>query len=288
MSLGLCLAGGGIKGVAHIGVIKALEEENIKIDYISGTSSGSIVAAMYAMGYSTDEMYDIFRKYSKQLNYITIGNIIKLLYGIFIRKKIIIKSLNNGKKFRKLINKICKDKNIKYIKEIEMPLLIPSVDLNTGDICIFCSRDYRKTYTDNIIYDSEISIEKAIYNSCTYPGIFEPLEYKEMYLIDGGIRENIPWKETKKIGADEVLSVIFQNEIKTPEERNIINIVTGAIELLSHELSDYEVEGTDFLIKIETKYISLLNYKKLNYIYLKGYEAAKEYIKKIKINNKKK
>ena len=56
MKIGLCLSGGGIKGAAHIGVIKALEEENIKIDCISGTSSGSIVAAMYAMGYSSNEM----------------------------------------------------------------------------------------------------------------------------------------------------------------------------------------------------------------------------------------
>ena len=93
MSLGLCLSGGGIKGAAHIGVIKALEEKKIKIDYISGTSSGSIVASMYAMGYSTEEMYEIFKKYSKEINYVSIGNIIKLIYGIFIKRKIDIKCL---------------------------------------------------------------------------------------------------------------------------------------------------------------------------------------------------
>ena len=63
MSLGLALSGGGIKGAAHIGVIKALEENNIKIDYISGTSSGSLIATMYAMGYTPDEMYNLFKKY---------------------------------------------------------------------------------------------------------------------------------------------------------------------------------------------------------------------------------
>ena len=60
MKLGLSLAGGGIKGFAHIGAIKALEEAGIYFDYISGTSSGSIVAMLYASGYSTDEIYDIF------------------------------------------------------------------------------------------------------------------------------------------------------------------------------------------------------------------------------------
>ena len=67
MKLGLSLSGGGIKGIAHIGAIKALEEENIKFSYISGTSSGSIVAMLYACGYNVEEMYNIFYKYDKTL-----------------------------------------------------------------------------------------------------------------------------------------------------------------------------------------------------------------------------
>ena len=68
MKLGVCLSGGGIKGVAHIGVLKALEESNIEIDCISGTSSGSIVETLYAAGYSCEEMLEIFNKYSKKLS----------------------------------------------------------------------------------------------------------------------------------------------------------------------------------------------------------------------------
>ena len=63
MKKGLCLAGGGVKGAAHIGAIKALEEANIKFDCVGGTSSGSIVACLYACGFSADEMYKIFKKY---------------------------------------------------------------------------------------------------------------------------------------------------------------------------------------------------------------------------------
>lgn len=67
MNIGLALAGGGLQGIAHIGAIKALEDLNIKIDYISGTSSGSIFAAMYAIGFSTDEMKEFARQYYKTL-----------------------------------------------------------------------------------------------------------------------------------------------------------------------------------------------------------------------------
>ena len=67
MSLGLALAGGGLQAVAHIGALKALQDLNIKIDYISGTSSGSLVAAVYAMGFSTEEMKQIVNEYYKTL-----------------------------------------------------------------------------------------------------------------------------------------------------------------------------------------------------------------------------
>ena len=63
MSFGLALSGGGAKGAAHIGVLKAFEEEKVKIDYIGGTSSGSIVATLYAAGYKSDDIYYIFKKY---------------------------------------------------------------------------------------------------------------------------------------------------------------------------------------------------------------------------------
>ncbi len=283
MSLGLALSGGGIKGAAHIGVIKALEENNIKIDYISGTSSGSLIAAMYAMGYTPDEMYSLFKEYSKEIGYISIFNIIKLVFGIIFQRKIIIKSINNGKKFKKIINKICSDKNIENINQIKMPLLIPSVDLNTGTVCVFTSKNYRNSYSDNIIYNSNIDICDAIYSSCSYPGVFDPICYNNMYLIDGGIRENIPWRETRKIGADKVLSVVFRSDIKNPDERNILNIITGSIGLLSRELANYEIEGTDYLIEIHTKDIGLLNSDEVDNLFQLGYETTMNNIKNTKV-----
>ena len=80
MGIGLVLSGGGSKGAAHIGVIKAFKEENISIDYISGTSSGSIIASLYALGYSPEEMKSIFLKYCKNITDIDRLIPIKILF----------------------------------------------------------------------------------------------------------------------------------------------------------------------------------------------------------------
>lgn len=113
MKIGLCLSGGGIKGAAHVGVLKALEEENIKIDFISGTSSGSIVASMYAMGYTPDEIYQLFKKYAKEISKVSVTNVIKLIYGLIFKRKIIIEGLNTGNKLYKIVQEQAIKKGIK-------------------------------------------------------------------------------------------------------------------------------------------------------------------------------
>ena len=282
MKIGICFAGGGIKGVAHIGVLKALEEENINFDYVAGTSSGSIIAALYSVGYKSDEIYEILKKYNKKINYFEFKNILKLIYGILIKRKIIITGLNSGEKIEKLINKEVNRKNIDNINQINKKLLIPSVSLIDGKIFIFSSIKNRKIYSDKIIYNNDINIGKAIRASCSYPGVFEPMIFKNNYLIDGGIRENVPWRELKENGADKVISVVFQNEIEEKQKINIIDSISNSIEILCHELSNYELEGADYLLKIKTKEISLLDKSKIKYLYQVGYIEAKGKINEIK------
>ena len=289
MSIGICFAGGGIKGVAHIGALKALEEENIKFDYIAGTSSGSIVACLYSIGYNSDEIYEIFKKYINKINYFEIKNIINLILGILIKRKIIITGLNSGKKIEKLINKECAKKEINNINQINKNLLIPCVNLKTGDVYIFSSikNRNRKEYSDNIIYKNNINIGKAVRASCSYPGVFSPCIIEDNYMVDGGIRENVPWKELKQCGAQKVISIIFQNEIKEKNEINMFDVISGSMELLCRELSNYELNGADYLLKIKTKNIQLLDKTKLDYLYNLGYIETKGKIKQIKelINN---
>lgn len=288
MKIGLSLAGGGVKGAAHIGVLKAFEESNIEFEYISGTSSGSIVATLYACGYSADEIYKLFKKYCNEIKYVDYKNIIKLIYGLIIKRKIIIDGLNSGNKLENIIRKACKDKNIYNINQIEKNLIVPAVDLHNGKIYMFSSKKYKKkntginyrnTLSDEIEYIYNMKIEKVVRASCSYPGVFSPMKYEDTQLLDGGIRENVPWKELKEIEVDKVISVIFQNEIK--EKRNcvdIIEVISNSLEILSHELSNYELQGADDLIKIKTKKISLLDSSKIDMLYELGYNKAKKYI----------
>lgn len=279
MGLGLALSGGGIKGAAHIGVLKALEEENVKIDYISGTSSGSIVATLYAIGYTPEEIYSIFKSYSDQINYISVWNVLKLIYGLIIKKEIIIQGLNNGNKIEKLMKEFCNEKGISNINEIKMPLIIPSVSVHNGKKYIFSSQESRDSYDDKKEYINNIEIEKAIRASCSYPGVFEPFKFGNDEMIDGGIKENTPWKELELIGADKVICVIFEEYLKDDDYINIIEVLERALGILSHELSNCELIGIEAPLKIKTSHIPLLDSSKIDFLYAKGYSEAKKFIR---------
>jgi len=269
----------GVKGAAHIGVLKAMEEENIKYDYISGASSGSIVAALAAMGYSADEIYKLFKKQCRKINGVELKNVLKLIWGLIVYNQIIIEGLNSGEKIEKIVNEAGEQKGIYNISQIKSNLLIPSVDLNDGGLYMFSSMLQRGAYSDEIKYINDISIGKAVRASCSYPGVFSPCKFEDKELIDGGIRENLPWKETKRNGADIVFCVKFENEKKEKCRKNIIDNISKSIDILCHELSNYEIEGIDYLLTLKTKNISLLDYSKIDELYELGYVQAKKYLK---------
>lgn len=189
MNLGLALAGGGVKGAAHIGALKALEENNIKIDYIGGASSGSIVSSLYAAGFTPDEIYKIFKKYCRNIKYVDVKNVLKLIFGLIFTGRILIDGLNSGKAIEKLVTKMCDKKEIYNISDVKMPLAIPSVDMCNGKVMCFTSCNLRKNFSDNTDFINDIPIGKAVRASCSYPVVFSPCSYEDTKLIDGGIRE---------------------------------------------------------------------------------------------------
>ena len=275
MNLGLCLSGGGIKGIAHVGAIKALEEEKVKFNYVSGTSSGSIIATLYACGFTTDEMYEIFTKYAKSIRYIDFENIKRFFKNIFTGKGIRIDCLNSGTKIKKIVNEVCMQKGISNIKQIKMPILIPAVDIYTDELCVF-SNNINKNIKSKIRYINDIDIGTAVQASCSYPGIFSPCQFNNKLFVDGGITENLPWKETKKAGANKVLSIVFED--KEPKKccNNIFEIINKSFSLLCKELANYEWDGTDYLLKIETNRVGLLEKSKMQELYEEGYIQTKK------------
>ena len=238
MSLGLALSGGGVKGAAHIGALKAFEEKNIKIDYIGGTSSGSIVATLYASGYKPDEIYQILKKYCKKIKYIDIKNILKLFFGLITTGTIIIDGLNSGKSINKLINKMCNEKNIYNISDIKMPLVISSVNMCTGEVMCFTSSKMR-TFSDNTVFVNDAKIGDAVQASCSFPTVFSPCDYNGEKLVDVAFR---------------------------------------SFELMSKELSKYELDGSDYFIKIKSEKVSLLDMSKIDKFYEFGYNETKKFL----------
>lgn len=275
MNLGLCLSGGGIKGIAHVGAIKALEEAGVTFNYVSGTSSGSIIATLYACGFTTDEMYEIFTKYAKSIRYIDFENIKRFFKNIFTGKGIRIDGLNSGTKIKKIVEEVCMQKGISNIKQIKMPILIPAVDIYTDELCVF-SNNINKNIKSKIRYINDIDIGTAVQASCSYPGIFSPCQFNNKLFVDGGITENLPWKETKKAGANKVLSIVFED--KEPKKccNNIFEIINKSFSLLCKELANYEWDGTDYLLKIETNRVGLLEKSKMQELYEEGYIQTKK------------
>lgn len=292
MKVGLCLAGGGIKGAAHIGALKAFEEEHIEFEYISGASSGSIVASLYASGYTSDEIYILFQKYAKKIKYIEWKKMFQLIGGLIVKRQVVIDGLNSGNAIEKIMQEACQRKGIYQIKDIPKKLLISSVDLDNGTVYLFSSfsaiqqnREKRAklgNYSNQVIYVREISIAKAVRASCSFPGVFSPCSYQKRKLVDGGIRENVPWKELKANGVDKVISIIFPKKMKSKENKNIVDVINGSIELMGQELSNYELEGADYLLKIDTINASLLDTSKMQYFYQRGYEETKKKMKEMK------
>ena len=282
MKVGLCLSGGGVKGAAHIGVIKALEEAGIKLDCLSGTSSGSIVAALYSMGYTQKQMIELFKSYAKDISKVDILTIIKLLLGLIFKRKIYIEGLNNGNKLGKLIQEQAEKKNIRLIKDIKMPVVIPSVNLSDGSIYLFSSQKNNRYYSEEVKVINNIEIGKAVQASCSYPGIFCPTNVLGKKLVDGGVRQNTPWKELKEIGADKIISVVFSEDKKEKKSTNIIDCITGSMGIMMPELYNYEIEGIDYLLNIKTEDIGLLEIDKIEELYNIGYKTTKKEINKIK------
>ena len=284
---GLSLSGGGIKAAAHIGALKAFEEEKIKFDCVSGASSGSIIATMYALGYSSDEMWKLFKKYYKKIKYVEWKQVIKMILGLIFTRRLVIDGLNSGKVIEKIINEICKKSYVENINEIKMPLMISMVDLQKGTVYIASSQEKRKVLQDNTKYISDIPIATAVRASCSFPVVFSPCKFDGLQLIDGGTRENLPWKGLKEYGADEVYGIAFDTILEKNQCcKNMIEVAARAMELQGRELANYEKEGIDHLITICLKKVALLDSSLIDELYKMGYEETKKQLNLLKKSTK--
>ena len=208
--------------------------------------------------------------------------ILKSIAGLMFKRKIIINGLNSGVGLEKIVNEACNKKGIYNIKQIKMPLLIPAVDLNTGKIYCFCSKEVRRHVSDEIRYISDIDIGIAVRASCSYPIVFTPCRYKGLELVDGGLRENVPWQEVRDIGAEKVISVVFDQELAGKKHNTMLDVMGSSMNILKHRILDCETKGADFVLEIHTEKVALLDTKRIEELYKLGYDVAKKNIIGIK------
>lgn len=280
MKIGVALSGGGIRGVAHAGVLQALENNGIHIDIIGGTSAGSMIASLYAMGYSPEEIYLLFRKNARKIIGANTSPIISGLRSFMGKEGKTIKGFKNGRSIEEVYNFIAREKGIETIGQIKMPLVIPSVDIMESKEYIFTNR-IPEDSQDKTQYITDVSIGKAVRASSSFPAVFNLCNVQKHAFMDGGALDNVPVSEVKKQGADKVLAVKFDAD-RIDENSNIMDIVMKTIDIMGNKIAEENLEKSDYVLNVYTDKVGLLDIKKLDKCFEYGYEAVIKNLEEIK------
>ncbi|MCD6401215.1 MAG: patatin-like phospholipase family protein [Anaerolineales bacterium] len=213
LTLGLALSGGGARGLAHIGALKVLEEADIKIDFLAGTSMGGVIAAVYATGMSPTEIESIAKEYAETRKLLRLADPALPRKGLF-----------QGEHLRSFFKKHIGECTF---ADLLIPLTLVAVDLNTG----------------KEVYINEGSVAEAVRATVSVPGLLAPVEHNGQRLVDGGLLNNIPVDVVRLMGADKVLAVdVHSNDggdsfwYTLGQKRFITNTFGGLIAVLGDSL----------------------------------------------------
>lgn len=210
-TFGLALGGGAALGAAHIGVLKAMDEMGLKPDMISGTSIGAFVAAHVAFGTSIEELEEI----ALDLDWLDISAFQLSKMGL----------LNNKKLGHKILDQLGKVR----LEEAPMPLRMIATNISTGEKVVL----------------KEGLLHKAVMASTCLPGIFSPVEWDDMLLVDGFLCENIPVSPLREEGAERILAVDLttNREYSTPED--LIDLLSNTFDIGLNNMIKQQNEDED-------------------------------------------
>lgn len=259
VKIGLALGGGGARGIAHIGAIKAFEELGITFDYVAGTSAGSIIGALYAYGKSAKEIEELAKGLKKK----------DIMRGMipFIKPA-------NTDRLEEQLNKAFGDLTV--FSEMKVPLSVVCTDLKTGKEIDF---DYG-------------NVSKVVSGSCAVPGVFTPVVYEDMHLVDGGLRNNIPADVVKKMGANVVFAIDVNHLRGTgTQSLSTISVLSSTIGIMMQSKVDKTMECADLIFEPALENFSPLKFEGVDEMIKIGYDtvmANKHKIQKmLEINPKK-
>lgn len=279
--VGLVLSGGGAKGLAHIGVLKAIEEAGVKIDYIGGTSMGAIVGGLYASGYNATQIDSIFKisdfdqllkdyipRSSKNFYEKENDEKYALILPFDSWKVGLPSSYSKGLNIFGLLNKLLhKDRHIRDFNQLPTPFLCIATDIETGK---------------QVVLDHG-NLSQAIMASATFPSLFSPVLIEDKLLIDGGVVNNYPIDEVIKLGADVIIGVDVQSGLKSREDlKNATRILVQISNLQMMEKMSEKKERTDIYIKPDISDYTVISFSDGEAIVNKGEEASFVVYEKIK------
>ena len=279
--VGVVLSGGGAKGFAHIGALKVIEEAGLPIDYIAGTSMGSIIGGLYAIGYSPDEMISLIREQNWNAimsdaipqKYISIDDKILDRHYLatfpFRNKKIQMKSsIYDGGMINLLLARLTSPAyKIKDYNELSVPFLCVAANIENAEA-------YEMT---------KGNLQRSIRASMSIPFYFPPVEVDGRLLVDGGLRNNFPVPNVREKGIDIIIGVDVQRNFHKKEEINSMAIIMDQIIAMS-DIDAYTraKEETDIYIKPELAKYGMMDFNSYDTIIAIGEKAAREYLPQLK------
>jgi len=286
--VGLVLSGGGAKGITHIGVIKALEENNIPIDYVAGTSMGAIVGGMYAMGLSPDEMISILK--SEDFKHWSTGEI-ESKYVFYYR------NADPKPKFVELRFRINNLDSLDIKAKFLPTNLISPRQMNYAFIPL-CAQanaaaggDFDNLFVPFRCVASDIYNKKAvsfrrgdlgdaIRASMTFPFVFKPIVIDNRLLFDGGIFNNFPVDIMRAdFKPDFMIGSVVANNPRKPDEGDVVM----QIENMIMNRTDYSIQNKEGLVlKFETNSFKLFDFSKVDELVKMGYDSTIAHIDEIK------
>ncbi|MFC5712259.1 patatin-like phospholipase family protein [Thalassorhabdus alkalitolerans] len=246
--IGLALGSGGVRGFAHIGVIKTLLKHEIPIHFVAGSSMGALVGAMYGAGHSIENMEKMAVMFRRKF------------YIDFTVPKM---GLITGKRLKELIYMLSKQKNI---EDLKVPVHIVATDLKSGERVVF----------------KKGPVADAVRASISIPGIFIPEKIDGRLLVDGGVIDRVPASVVKEMGADLTIAVDVSFYERETEISSIYDVIMQSMEIMGRQLLQYREIEADIMIRPITKYYNSIVFEEVNELIALGEKAAEGQIHHIK------
>ena len=273
--LGVVFSGGGLQGIAHIGAVRALYELGLRPQYVAGTSSGSAMAALTAMGCTPDEMQDFAEHYWETLADFRPIPIVAQLASLKFNKSTDKDGLKDGAVISNVIRKAMDNKGVRGFQNLPINLSICTNDTYTTDECIFTTLD-EGLQTDHIHYICGAPLELAVRASMTFPGIYTTCNYQGYNFIDGGSKDNLPTKIMRDMGVGKVLALAYDITDYTPETGldGMMKVVWRALDLYSINSTRESKKLADYVVDIKNSKTAIFSMDNLTQTIREGYDCV--------------